>query len=952
MRLVWKRYVFLVLPMTIMLFAASSYADRSVENFNRNWRFTAGEQDEQVQQITFDDSQWKTVHLPHDWAIAGPFNANENGYAGKLPWKGVGWYRKKFTLAQSDSGQRVYFEFDGAMAFPKVYVNGQLAGEWDYGYMAFRVDATKYVKFGESNVIAVQVDTRRHGTRWYPGAGIYRKVMMTICEPVHVAHWGMCVTTPKISDTVATVRVRSTLDNHLAADVAVTVEVLLHDPDGRQVANGSKKGTIPADGTWDADLTFEITDPQRWDITSPKLYTAKVIVRRNNKITDTDTSTFGIRTFQFTADDGFHLNGRRVQLYGVNLHHDQGPLGAAFYTRAMERQLEIMKDMGVNALRTSHNPPAADVLDLCDRMGIIVWDEAFDKWNNTSDRPRGVDLVEHNKKQLRNLVLRDRNHPSVVTWSLGNEISDIESNRSGQAREQVKALGDFVRELDPTRPVGMGCYIPSAVGTRVLESLDLTGWNYARRYAPYRALFPDKPIIYSESASTLSTRGFYKLPLANTKTQYAAEDLQVDSYDLNAAPWSDIPEKEFKLMADDAFVAGEFVWTGFDYIGEPTPFAQEARSSYFGIVDLCGIPKDRYYLYRSCWRPDEPTLHIVPHWNWPGREGQNVPVFVYTNGDSAELFLNGRCLGRRTKRQVPRKAVNFALAKTTAASSEETEKGNVAALAFDGDSSTRWCAADDSTAQWLQVDLGMVQQIGYLALEFEKEEKYYGYDVRISSDGSTWQTITTKPTSRRPQWGGPKRAFHQVEAETRFVRIEFIQLARQTWASICEFGVYSEKIESEYYDVTYQYRLRWNDVRYEPGRLEAVAYKDGVEIAHKVTLTAGEPAVIRLTADRTQLAATGEDLSYILVEAVDAKGTLCPLADNMIRFAVEGPARIAAVGNGNPLSLEPFQANYRKLFYGKAMLILRSVEGKSGTIRVTARADGLASGGTNLYAGQ
>lgn len=484
----------------------------------------------------------------------------------------------------------------------------------------------------------------------------------------------------------------------------------------------------------------------------------------------------------------------------------------------------------------------------------------------------------------------------------------------------------------------------------MLGSLDLTGWNYARRYAPFRGKYPDKPIIYSESASALSTRGFYRPPLANTKTQYATENLQVDSYDLNAAPWSDIPDKEFKLMADDAFVAGEFVWTGFDYLGEPTPFVQDARSSYFGIVDLCGIPKDRFYLYRSYWRPDEPTLHILPHWNWLGREGQEVPVFVYTNGDSAELFVNGRSIGRRNKGQMPERPINFALGGTATASSQESDRGNVAALACDGDSSTRWCAAADSPDQWWQVDLGIVQHVAYLAIEFEKEEKNYGYDVRVSTDGATWQTVATKPTSRQPQWGGPRRAFHQVDDEARFVRIEFTRLARQTWASICEFGVYSEKVESEYYDVTYRYRLRWNDVVFEPGRLEAVAYKNGIEIARKVVLTTGEPAAIRLTPDRTQLAATGEDLSYILVETIDKSGGPCPLADNPVRFKVEGPGEIAGVGNGNPLSLEPFQADYRKLFYGKAMLIVRTKAGEAGVIRVTAESRGLDSAMMELKA--
>lgn len=924
---------------------ASSSDGRKILDFNRDWKFAKGDI-ERGHKPDFDDSAWQAVRLPHDWAINGPFNPNENGYAGKLPWRGVGWYRKTFTLDEADAGRRVYIDFDGVMAFPKVYVNGQLVGEWDYGYMSFRIDATPHVKFGTANVIAVRADTRNHGTRWYPGAGIYRKVTMTLCNPIHIAHWGTFVTAPDINDTSATVRVQTTVENHRDTESTVSVRAALDDPAGGEIAAVATSLTAPV-GKSIVEETLVISDPQRWDITNPRLYTVRTTVGSQGRIVDTESTSFGIRTFTFTADDGFHLNGRRVQLCGVNLHHDQGPLGAAFHTRAMERQLEIMKDMGCNALRTSHNAPASEVLDLCDRMGIIVWDECFDKWNRTSDRLRGVDLVEHNKKQLRNFVLRDRNHPCVVVWSIGNEIADIERNDSGQAHEQVRELRDFVRQYDPTRPVGLGCYIPSAVGTRVLETLDLTGWNYARRYAPYRQLYPDKPIVYSESASGLSTRGFYALPLPNQKTQYS-DQLQVDSYDLNSAAWSDIPDAEFRLMEQDRFVAGEFVWTGFDYLGEPTPFAQQARSSYFGIVDLCGIAKDRFYLYRSYWRPDTTTVHILPHWNWPDHVGKNVPVFVYTNGNSAELFLNGKSLGRQTKGQRPPRPTDFAKAKSATASSAEAEKGNIASNANDGDESTRWCAAAAGINQWWQVDLGKVESVGYLAIEFEKEAKNYGYEIKAATQPSVWSTVVTKNTSRTPRWGGPRRVFHDVDVQARFLRIEFTALREGTWASVREFCAYPEKAESTYYDVTYKYRLRWNNVLYEPGELRAVAYKDGRKIGEAVTRTAGEPASIRLTPDRKELAPTGEDLCYVLVEAVDAKGTLCPLADNLVNFEVGGPVEIAGVGNGNPLSLEPFQAEYRKLFYGKAMLILRSLEGRLGTVNVTAKAEGLRSGRIRL----
>ena len=792
-------------PFQIQSQTGENAAARQVVNFNDGWKFAKGGQNG-AQAVDFNDSSWKAVRLPHDWAIAGPFNPNEDGYAGKLPWWGQGWYRKSFKLDKADAGRRVYFDFDGVMAFPKVYINGQLAGEWDYGYMSFRVNATPFVKFGADNTIAVYVDTRNHGTRWYPGAGIYRKVTMTMTEPVHVAHWGTYITTPEVADASAKVNVRSTIRNYLKGKSKVSVEVTLFDPDGKQVASPRTDGVaVPAGHSRNVNQLFVIANPQRWDITSPKLYTAKTIVRQGKRIVDTDTTTFGIRTFEFTANDGFYLNGRRVQLYGVCLHHDQGALGGAFYTRAMERQLEIMRDMGVNAIRTSHNPPAPELLELCDRMGFVVWDECFDKWDKTADRfdPNNMPLEKYGKKQIRNFVMRDRNHPCVVVWSIGNEIESPPVDPQGLTKERVKFMSDFVLEYDLTRPVGMACCFTSQVAKSIFDALDLTGWNYQRRYAQYRQRYPDKPIIYSESASALSTRGFYELPLRGSKTQFSKE-FQVDSYDRNAAAWSDIADREFALMEKDKFVAGEFVWTGFDYLGEPTPYGRQARSSYFGIVDLAGIPKDRFYLYRSHWRPDVTTVHILPHWNWPDRIGQNVPVYVYTNGDTVELFLNGKSLGKQTKAK-------------------------------------------------------------------EAGPSYYG-----SID---------------------------------------------------------------------KYRLCFNDVNYEPGELKAVAYKDGNEIGQEIMRTAGEPAKIRLTPDRKELSATGDDLCYILVEALDANDTLCPLADNLIKFKVDGPAEIAGVDNGNPLSYEPFQADYRKLFFGKAMLILRTKQGQTGDIRLIADSDGLTPAG-------
>lgn len=932
----------------LVVLSQVSFSARVVQHVNADWRFAQGPQSDQARQIEFDDADWQSVRLPHDWAIAGPFNPDEHGYAGKLPWQGVGWYRKTFALDAADADKRVYLDFDGVMAFPKVYVNGQLAGQWDYGYVPFRVDATPYVKFGQDNLIAVEVDTRRQGTRWYPGAGIYRTVTLTLCDPVHLGHWATFVTTPQVTDETATVRIETVVQNLRDGAEDATVRFRILDPDERLLAVSTHPRTISANDSIALAHELTVNRPRRWDIDDPQRYTLVAQVYADGKEIDSEQIHFGIRTFEFTADDGFHLNGRRVQIHGVNLHHDHGPLGAAFYRRAMERQLEIMRDIGVNFIRTSHNPPASELLDLCDRMGFLVWNEAFDKWDHTAGRRDGQPpLREYSRRQIRNFVMRDRNHPSVVVWSIGNEINNYPSNTEGKTPERVRYMRDFVLDYDPTRPVGIGCHIPATANQPILDAMDLTGWNYARRYEIYRRRYPDKPIVYSESASTLSTRGFYDLPLPTVKTDYS-DQLQVCSYDLNAAPWSDIPDVEFALMERDGFVAGEMVWTGFDYLGEPTPFDRQARSSYFGIVDLCGIPKDRYYLYRSYWRPDVTTVHILPHWNWPDRIGQTVPVFVYTNGDEAELFLNGKSLGRRAKGQRPKRPENYAQSATAAVSSFQAE--NPAEAMLDGNSQTRWCAASEQTGEWLRVDLGQVRPIRYLALEFEREAKHYGYSVAVSQDGRQWRSVVSKPASDQPRWGGSREVFHSVQEQARYLRLEFTELRDRTWASIRTLGVYSEPVESDYYAPTYDYRLRWNEVTYEPGELKAVAYKNGQHIGQAVMRTAGEPAQIRLTPDRHNLAADGHDLSYILVEAYDENGVPCPLADNLIQFDIDGPAEIAGVGNGNPLSIEPFQADYRKLFYGKAMLILRSVEGRAGSIQVIARSDGLPAGRTVLTA--
>jgi hypothetical protein len=657
------------------------------------------------------------------------------------------------------------------------------------------------------------------------------------------------------------------------------------------------------------------------------------------------TTPFGIRTFEFTADDGFHLNGRRVQLYGVNLHHDHGPLGAAFFPRAMERQLEIMRELGVNAIRTSHNAPAPELLDLCDRMGFVVWDECFDKWDDKADRVNGEPALEdHAERHLRAMVARDRNHPSVVVWSIANEISDM-GGAHGLTNERCAMMRDIVRKYDVTRPVGLAHHIPETGRNDTFAPLDLTGWNYARRYAIFREAFPDKPILYTESASALSTRGFYELPLVTGRTDYS-DEFQVDSYDLNCARWSDLADVEFDLMERDKFVAGEFVWTGFDYLGEPTPFDRQAASSYFGIVDTCGLPKDRFYFYRSHWRPEETTVHILPHWNWEGREGQNVPVFVYTNGDSAELFLNGKSLGRREKTKNYSPPENIAVGKPVAASSVGAHRGREQSpeLANDGNRGTGWVAANGAKGEWWQIDLGGVEPVADVVLSTSGQPGNFLYKIHVSDDGSNWRTVVNHDTWHEG-WGD--QFTHGIHTDARFIRVEFTDLRNDGRAHVRELAVYPQS----YFAVVDKYRLRWLDVPYEPGELKAVAYKDGQKIGEAVMRTAGEPATVRMTPDRTKLDASGDDLCYLTVEALDADGNLCPLAENMIEFEVEGPATIAGVGNGDPLSLEPYQADHRKLFFGKALLILRADEGDGGELTITAKSDGLEPATAKITSG-
>ena len=658
----------LILTLSVLAFSVTA-AERDVSLAGEGWRFTKDPSGElQAEGTAFDDSSWAEVRVPHDWAISGPFDLKaDNGYTGKLPWRGVGWYRRTFELAAEDEGSSVFLDFDGVMAFPDVYVNGVKVGGWSYGYESRRVDVTAAVCFGRKNVLAVRADTRKHGSRWYPGAGLYRKVTLRVRHPAHFAWNGLYVTTPKVSDERATVRVAWETEGPVPAGAKVRVEVA-----AAKAVSGRRAEASAAVAAGAVELVVE--RPELWDVETPNLHEATVtLVAEDGHALSVERVRFGIRTIAFPvptaepaasdwAANGFHLNGRRVQLKGVDLHSDLGLLGMAFDRSAMRRQLELMKDMGANALRTSHNCVAPEVLDLCDEMGILVWDEALDSWGSAADWTTGT-MEDHVSGILRRHVRRDRNHPSVIIWSMSNEIwyDGFKGTKTGQTKARCSLFREVMRREDATRPIGNGnigrMNADEILDKGIFDDLDVTGWNYGASYRNVKKRYPSKIMVYSESASAYSSYGYYPEKLPAHKRDFDTVIKQVDGYDFNAGP--DIADLEFDRMEKDVYCCGEFVWTGIDYLGEPTPFAKgkdAARSSYFGIVDLTGVPKDRYWLYRSHWNDRADTLHIVPHWTWPGREGKTMPVFVYTNGDRAELFVNGKSLGFRRKGELVRGA--------------------------------------------------------------------------------------------------------------------------------------------------------------------------------------------------------------------------------------------------------------------------------------------------------
>jgi beta-galactosidase len=624
-------------------------------SFNEGWKFFRGDAP-QAERPELDDSQWASLRLPHDWAIEGPFDRNINPHTGALPISGTGWYRKTFTLPAEHRGRYVSIEFDGAMANARVWFNGVELGSRPYGYIGFSFDLAPHARFGgEPNTLAVRLSPEPSSSRWYPGAGIYRNVWLETSGAVHVDRWGTFVKTPEISTGKASVVVETVVRNRRDVAARVRVRSSIRDHTGAEVSRQDVPADVPAAGTRPTTTRLTLRKPRLWDIDQPYLYSLVTEISDGKVVTDRYVTPFGVRSIAFDPDKGFMLNGRRVRLQGVCLHHDLGALGAAVNRRATERQLEIMKAAGVNAIRTSHNPPSPEQLEYADRLGLLVIDEMFDVWK-TPKVPNGYNkhFEEWSERDTRDMVRRDRNHPSIIMWSIGNEVP--EQNQPNGAAEAAR-LSSLIRAEDPTRPTTAAFdKWREAIRNELTEQVDIVGFNYKPMH--YREILQAHPkwMIYaSESASCVSSRGVYHLPIEKYDKH---PSLQLSSYDIISPWWANCPDVEFAAQDALPAVLGEFVWTGFDYLGEPSPYFNgkpeetaadwPSRSSYFGMVDLAGFPKDRYYLYQSRWS-SKPMVHVLPHWNWEGRAGESIPVMAYSNAQEVELQLNGRSLGRKRR---------------------------------------------------------------------------------------------------------------------------------------------------------------------------------------------------------------------------------------------------------------------------------------------------------------
>ncbi len=794
-----KKYAFLLF--LLLMTASQAMAQRTIQQLS-SWEFSR------------DSVNWERVAIPHDWAISGPFDkkydlqyvaieqngetekTEKSGRSGALPWIGKGYYRTTVNVDTDFHYAELFF--DGAMSEPVVRVNGKVAGQWAYGYNAFRIDVTPFLHQGD-NTIEVSLSNVEESSRWYPGGGLYRPVELIAYRTrginARIVDWECFFQTLEADAQKAKVMVTTKVENCLGAKV----EASLTDEQGDIVASGEmEKGEGGL-----CNVTFEVDHPQLWSPETPYLYTLTINTRSAIRqtdptkrvygiaLTDSWTQKVGIRTLSFTKEKGFQLNGQTRKIKGVCLHHDLGPLGAAVNKAALIRQIKIMKDMGCDAIRTAHNMPSTMQMEVCDSMGMMVMAESFDMWIYPKCQNGYARFFkEWADRDIENLVRNHRNHPSIILWSIGNEIPE---QWSDEGREIARHLQELCHRLDPTRMVTQGMdKADEALHSGFAQVMDVPGFNYrVHKYGNNIKQLPQGFLLGSETASTVSSRGVYKFPVTISDSN-TYPDGQCSSYDTEYCSWSNLPDDDWRWQDDYPWVVGEFVWTGFDYLGEPTPYDEywPARSSYFGICDLAGLPKDRYYLYRSRWNTNDHTIHLLPHWTWPGREGQVTPVYCYTDYPEGELFVNGVSQGRIKKNR-----------------------------------------------------------------------------------------------------------------EGRLDR----------------------------------YRLRWNDVVYQPGEIRVVVYDEkGKRAGEQIIRTAGDPAQLTLTTDRANIKARQNDLAFITVNLVDADGNLVPDADDQLLFEVSGAGRFKAVCNGDATSLESFTQPTMRLFHGQLVVIVEALD-TTGPITLTVR---------------